>query len=163
MGHHRWLHNQFPQFFSVLNCPLGIGGLQASPVLDVVYPLLFSVCLVFFPISLCLARWFWPDVMKGRHVHTTQLLLLLLLSLYNGQEVFTCSNCLLDLVIVYKPFSFSRAGGEVSCFQIHVVTQHVTMRQCILVTGSCSLSINVAVVESLSLRAFVRSFPTVSA
>ena len=30
-----------------------------------------SVCLVFFPLSLCLARWFWPDLMNGRHVHTT--------------------------------------------------------------------------------------------
>ena len=30
-----------------------------------------SVCLVFFPLSLCLARWFWLDVMNGRHVHTT--------------------------------------------------------------------------------------------
>ena len=30
-----------------------------------------SVCLVFFPLSLCLARWFWPDLMNGRQVHTT--------------------------------------------------------------------------------------------
>ena len=30
-----------------------------------------SMCLVFFPLSLCLASWFWPDLMKGRHVHTT--------------------------------------------------------------------------------------------
>ena len=30
-----------------------------------------SACLVFFPLSLCLARWFWPDLMNGRHVHTT--------------------------------------------------------------------------------------------
>ena len=72
LGAPQWLHNQFPQFFSVLNCPLGIGGLQASPFLDVVYPLLFfSVCLVFFPISLCLARWFWPDLMNGKHDQTT--------------------------------------------------------------------------------------------
>ena len=25
----------------------------------------------FFPLSLCLARWFWPDLINGRHVHTT--------------------------------------------------------------------------------------------
>ena len=31
------------------------------------------VCLVFFPLSLCLARWFWPDLMNGRHVHTTEV------------------------------------------------------------------------------------------
>ena len=24
-----------------------------------------SVCLVFFPLLLCLARWFWPDLMNG--------------------------------------------------------------------------------------------------
>ena len=30
-----------------------------------------SICLVFFPLSLCLARWFWPDLMNGRHDHTT--------------------------------------------------------------------------------------------
>ena len=33
-----------------------------------------SVCLVFFPLSLCLARWFWPDLMNGKHDHTTALL-----------------------------------------------------------------------------------------
>ena len=30
-----------------------------------------SICLVFFPLSLCLARWFWPGLMNRRHVHTT--------------------------------------------------------------------------------------------
>ena len=30
-----------------------------------------SVCVVFFPLSQCLTRWFWPDLMNGRHVHTT--------------------------------------------------------------------------------------------
>ena len=30
-----------------------------------------SVCLVFFPLSLCLARWLWPDLMNGRHDHAT--------------------------------------------------------------------------------------------
>ena len=34
-------------------------------------PTCFSVCLVFFPLSLRLARWFWPDLMNGRHDHTT--------------------------------------------------------------------------------------------
>ena len=29
------------------------------------------VRLVFFPLSLCLTRWFWPDLMNGRHDHTT--------------------------------------------------------------------------------------------
>ena len=30
-----------------------------------------SVCLVFFPLLTCFARWFWPDLMNGRHVRTT--------------------------------------------------------------------------------------------
>ena len=30
-----------------------------------------SVCLVFFPLSLCLARCFFPDLMNGRYDHTT--------------------------------------------------------------------------------------------
>ena len=29
------------------------------------------LCLFFFPLSLCLAKWFWPDLMNGRHDHTT--------------------------------------------------------------------------------------------
>ena len=29
------------------------------------------VSLVFFPLSLCFARWFWPDLMNRRHDHTT--------------------------------------------------------------------------------------------
>ena len=29
------------------------------------------VCLVFLSVSLCLARWFWPDLTNGRHDHTT--------------------------------------------------------------------------------------------
>ena len=34
-------------------------------------PISSSVCLVYFPLSLCLARQFWPDMMNGRHDHTT--------------------------------------------------------------------------------------------
>ena len=52
-----------------------------------------SVCLVFFPLSLCLARWFWPDLKNGRHDHTTAVCI----SFYNGQEIFMWSDCLLDL------------------------------------------------------------------
>ena len=34
---------------------------------------LFFCLLLFFPLSLCLARQFWPDTMNWRHVHTTSL------------------------------------------------------------------------------------------
>ena len=32
-----------------------------------------SVCRFFFPLSLCLARWFLQDLMNERHVHTTEV------------------------------------------------------------------------------------------
>ena len=51
-----------------------------------------SVCLVFFPLSLCLARWFWQDLMSRKHSITLQFA-----SLYDGQEVVVWSDCLLDL------------------------------------------------------------------
>ena len=38
LGNHRWFHNQFPPFFSLLHCPLGLGELQACPFPDVVFP-----------------------------------------------------------------------------------------------------------------------------
>ena len=50
------------------------------------------VRLVFFPLSLCLARWFWPDLMNGRHDHTTAVFVS-----YDRQVIFMWSNCLLDL------------------------------------------------------------------
>ena len=34
-----------------------------------------SVCLFFFPLSLCPARWFWRDLMNGRHVHTQSIVI----------------------------------------------------------------------------------------
>ena len=34
-------------------------------------PTSFYVCLVFFPLTLRLAVWFWPDLINGRHDHTT--------------------------------------------------------------------------------------------
>ena len=53
-----------------------------------------SVYLVFFPLSMCLTRWFWPDLMNGRH---DQPIPLQFASLYNCQGVFMWSDCLLDL------------------------------------------------------------------
>ena len=76
---------------SIFLCPPRVGELQACPFPDVISPpLLLSA--VFSPLSQCPARWFWPDLMNGKHVHTTQFA-----SLYDGQKVFILSNCLLDL------------------------------------------------------------------
>ena len=68
LGNHGWFHNQFP-LFSILHCALGLGELQACPFPDVVFPPL--PVSAFFPLSLCLARWFWLDLTNGRHVPTT--------------------------------------------------------------------------------------------
>ena len=62
--------NQFSPFFPVLHCPLGLTVFQACPYLDVVFHLFLCLpCLL--PLSLCLARWFWLDLMNGKHDHTT--------------------------------------------------------------------------------------------
>ena len=50
-----------------------------------------SVCLVFFPLSLCLARWFWTVLMNRRHDHTTAVYISLR---WSGLPVV---SCLLDL------------------------------------------------------------------
>ena len=50
-----------------------------------------SACLVFFTLSLCLARWLRPDLTNGRHDIALQFE-----SLYDGQ-VFVWSDGLLDL------------------------------------------------------------------
>ena len=54
-----------PPFFPVFRCPLGLGELQACPFPDVVFQTLSPS--TFFP----LAKWFWPDLMNGRHDHIT--------------------------------------------------------------------------------------------
>ena len=72
MGHHRWLQNQFPPFFSVLHCPLGLCELQVCSFPGVVSPPHFLSALSSSP-SHCFARWFWPYLMNMRHVHTTSV------------------------------------------------------------------------------------------
>ena len=52
----------------------------------------FFVCLDFFTLLVCLARWFWPDLLNGRQTIPLQFA-----SLYDGQEVLVGSDCLLDL------------------------------------------------------------------
>ena len=59
--------------FSVLHFPLGLGKLQACPFPDVIFQPLPLSALSFPPFSLCLARWFWPDLINWRHVHTTSV------------------------------------------------------------------------------------------
>ena len=59
---------------SIFPCSPLPSGTWRTPVLSIPWcflPTFSSVCLVFSPLSLCLARWFWPDLMNGRHDHTT--------------------------------------------------------------------------------------------
>ena len=60
--------------FSIFPCSPLPSGTWRTPGLSIprcCLPTSSFVRLVFFPISLCLARWFWPDLMNGRHDHTT--------------------------------------------------------------------------------------------
>ena len=58
---------------SIFPCSPLSSGTWRTPGLSIpwCHPTSSSVCLVFFSLSLCLARWFWPDLMNGRHDHTT--------------------------------------------------------------------------------------------
>ena len=60
--------------FSISPCSPLPSGTCRTPGLSIFWcclPTSSSVCLVFFPLSLCLARCFWPDLMNGIHDHTT--------------------------------------------------------------------------------------------
>ena len=58
-----------------LHVPLFSTALWDLPNSRPVHSLMLSshlfLCLVFFPLSLCLARRFWLDLMNGKHDHTT--------------------------------------------------------------------------------------------
>ena len=73
---------QFSPFFPVLHCPLGLAELQACPLPSVVFPPLPLSALSSSPLSLCLARWIWPDLINGKHGHNTAVCVSLRLSGY---------------------------------------------------------------------------------
>ena len=69
--------------FSIFPCSALPSGTCRTPGLSIPWcclPTSFFVCLVFFLLSLCLARWFWPDLMNERHDHTTSVCVSLLRS-----------------------------------------------------------------------------------
>ena len=60
--------------FSIFPCSPLPSGTFRTPWLSIPWcclPNSSSVCLVFFPLSVCLARWFWPDLMNRKHGHAT--------------------------------------------------------------------------------------------
>ena len=59
---------------SIFPCSPLSSGTWRTPGLSIPWcclPASSSVRLVFFLLSLFLARWFWPDLINRRHVHTT--------------------------------------------------------------------------------------------
>ena len=61
---------------SIFPCSPLPSGTWRTPGLSIPWcclPTSSSVWLVFFPLSLCLARWVWTDLMSGRHDHTTAI------------------------------------------------------------------------------------------
>ena len=80
MGHHRWLHNQFTPF-SWVNSTALWDLVNSRPVHFLMLSSHLFLCLpCLLPLSLCIARWFWPDLMNGRHAHTTSVCVSLLWS-----------------------------------------------------------------------------------
>ena len=60
--------------FSIFPCSPLLSGTCRTPSLSIprsCLPTSSFVRLVFFPLSLCLARWFWLDLMNGKHDHTS--------------------------------------------------------------------------------------------
>ena len=60
--------------FSIFSCSPLPSGTCRTPGLFIPWcclPTSSFVCLVFFSLSLCLAWWFGPDLMNGKHDHTT--------------------------------------------------------------------------------------------
>ena len=48
------------------------------------------LCLVFFPLSRCLATWFWPDMINGRRGHTTPVCVSLQWSRWSSSGPIAC-------------------------------------------------------------------------
>ena len=60
--------------FSIFPCSPLPSGTCRTPGLSIPWCCLPTSSFfrrVFFPLSLCLTRWFWPDLMNGKHDHTT--------------------------------------------------------------------------------------------
>ena len=82
----------FLPFFPVHHCPLGLDELHACPFPDVVFLSLFLSALSSFRFHCALQDGFSQTWWTG-----DMTILLQFVSLYDGQEGFVLSNCLLDL------------------------------------------------------------------
>ena len=84
--------NQFSPFFPVLHCPLGLAELQACPFPDVVFLPLPLSTLPSSPFLCAVQDGFGQTWWTGNMTIPLQFA-----SLYDRQEIFMWSNCLLDL------------------------------------------------------------------
>ena len=88
----RWFRSQFPPFFPVPHCPLGLGVLHACQFPDVVFPPLPLSAVSSSPFLCALQDGFGQTWSTG-----DMTILLQFASLYNCQKVFVWPDCLLDL------------------------------------------------------------------
>ena len=98
--------------FSILSSPLPSGTYQTSG-LSIPWcclPTSSSVCLAFFPLSLCLARWFWPDLMSGSHDHTTAVCI----SLRSSRGL-----CVVQFIIIMITYIYNVLNDALSASRIH--------------------------------------------
>ena len=99
--------------FSIFPCSPLPSGTCRTPGLSFPWcclPTSSSVCLVFFPLSLCLSKWFWPDLMNGRHDHTTAVCVTT--SPHHNYYIIQSWSVTIDIVLI----GFSQyVGVEVSC------------------------------------------------
>ena len=112
--------------FSIFPCSPPPSGTLQTPGLSIPWcclPTSSSVCLVFFPLSLCFARWIWPDLMNGRHVHTSA-------DCVSLQEVFVWSSCLLDLGTDFF------VGNIVFVWEAYYLRRHLISMACIFLCSS---------------------------
>ena len=82
----------FLHFFPVLHCPLGLAELQTCPFPNVVFPPLPLSALSSSPFHCALQDGFGQTLRTGNMTIPLQFA-----SLYDRQEIFVWSNCLLDL------------------------------------------------------------------
>ena len=68
----RWgTTDDFATSFLLFSCSPPPSGTPGLSIPWCCLPTSSSVCLVFFRLSLCLAKWFLPDLMNGKHDCTT--------------------------------------------------------------------------------------------
>ena len=111
--------------FSVLRCPLGLGELQACPFPNVVFLPLPLSDLSFFPFHCALKDGFGQTWWMGDMTIPLQFA-----SLYDGQEVFVWSYCLLDLAQISSLVTWSL------CKMCSNLWWHLISVTCILLLSS---------------------------